>query len=203
MPIMRHGETATEIFDLNLNRGCCDCGCHVDVTNIMNTVVVIIIGDDSMGNRLIRSVLLDEFLDKNWHCTVSSVNMIRHDDHHWWIWSCSCTSDIVLWMWASDLKDIALGACERRGNRPWPPKTLHLPWSCPSRYHEVHEQECAVDGECEMCQYHLAKPYAINWSLNCWRVGWFESHVSRICSGSNSWRSLLTTAIQHRPDPFP
>ncbi len=65
MPIMKHGEVATKILDLNLNHGRCDCGCHVDVTNIMSTVVVIAIGDDSMGNRLIKSVLLDELLDKS------------------------------------------------------------------------------------------------------------------------------------------
>ncbi len=65
MPRMRHGEAATEILNLNLNRGHCGHGCHVDVTSIMSTVVVVTIGDDSTRNRLIRSVLLDELLDKS------------------------------------------------------------------------------------------------------------------------------------------
>jgi hypothetical protein len=38
---MRHGEIATEILYLNLNHGRYSCGCHVDVTNIMNMVVVV------------------------------------------------------------------------------------------------------------------------------------------------------------------
>jgi hypothetical protein len=65
MPIMRHGETTTKILYLNLNRGRRSCGCHVDVTNIMNMVVVITIGDDNMGNRLIRNVLFDELINKS------------------------------------------------------------------------------------------------------------------------------------------
>jgi hypothetical protein len=69
MPIMRHGEATTEILDLNLNRGHCGRGCHVDVTSIISTVVIITIEDDSIGNRLIMNVLLNEFLDKSWHCT--------------------------------------------------------------------------------------------------------------------------------------
>jgi len=32
--IMKHGEAATEILDLNLNHGCCSRGCHVDVTTL-------------------------------------------------------------------------------------------------------------------------------------------------------------------------
>jgi len=65
MPIMRHGKATTEIFDLNLNCGQCGRGCHVDVTSIMSTVIVVTIGNDSMGNKLIRNVLLDELLDKS------------------------------------------------------------------------------------------------------------------------------------------
>jgi hypothetical protein len=62
---MKHGKATIEILNLNLNCGCCNCGCHVDVTNIMSTVVVVTIEDDSMGNRLIRSVLLHKLLDKS------------------------------------------------------------------------------------------------------------------------------------------
>jgi hypothetical protein len=62
---MKHGEAATEILDLNLNRWHYDRGCHVNVNIIMNTVVVVTIRDDSIGNMLIRSVLLDKLLDKS------------------------------------------------------------------------------------------------------------------------------------------
>jgi hypothetical protein len=65
MPIMKHGKAATEILDLNLNRGRYGHGCHVDVTNIMNMVVVVTIRDDSTRNMLITNVLLDKFLDKS------------------------------------------------------------------------------------------------------------------------------------------
>jgi hypothetical protein len=65
MPIMKHGETATKILDLNLNHGHCGPGCHVDVISIMSTVIVVTIEDDSTGNRLIRNMLLDELFDKN------------------------------------------------------------------------------------------------------------------------------------------
>jgi hypothetical protein len=67
MPIMKHGKATIEILDLNLSRGSYGHGCHqhVDVTNIMNMVVVVTIGDDSMGKKLIRSVLLDELLNKS------------------------------------------------------------------------------------------------------------------------------------------
>jgi hypothetical protein len=65
MPIMRNGEAATKILDLNLNCGCYGHGCHVDVTSIMSMVIVVTIKDDSMGNRLIRSVLLNKLLDKS------------------------------------------------------------------------------------------------------------------------------------------
>jgi hypothetical protein len=33
-------------------------------------VVILTIEDDSTGNKLIKSVLLDELLDKSWHCMV-------------------------------------------------------------------------------------------------------------------------------------
>ncbi len=82
---------------------------------------------------------LSEDQERTSRCTESSVNTIQHDGCHWWIRSCLCTSDTALWTWASNLEDIASGAYERNGNRPRPPKTSHLPWSCPSRYHEVHE----------------------------------------------------------------
>jgi hypothetical protein len=36
----------------------------VDVINIMSTVVVVTIGDNSTGNRLIKTVLFDELLNK-------------------------------------------------------------------------------------------------------------------------------------------
>ncbi len=62
---MRHGEAPTKILDLNLNRGRWGRGCHVDVTSIMRTVVVVTIGDDITGNRLIKNVLLDELLNKS------------------------------------------------------------------------------------------------------------------------------------------
>jgi hypothetical protein len=62
---MKHGEVATEILDLNLNRGHYGHGCHVDVTSIMSMVVVVPIGDDSTWNKLIRSVLLDKLLNKS------------------------------------------------------------------------------------------------------------------------------------------
>jgi hypothetical protein len=64
---MKHGEVATKILDLNLNlnRGHCGHGCHVDVVSIMSMVVVVRIGDDSTGNRLIRNVLLDELVNKS------------------------------------------------------------------------------------------------------------------------------------------
>jgi hypothetical protein len=62
---MRYGGAATEIFDMNLNHGRYGRGCHVDVTTIMSTVIIITIGDDSTGNKLIKSVLLDELLDKS------------------------------------------------------------------------------------------------------------------------------------------
>ncbi|CAK9860492.1 unnamed protein product [Sphagnum jensenii] len=65
MPIMKHGEASTEILNFNMNRGHYGRGCHVDVTNIMNTVVVVTIGDDSTWNRLIGNMLLDELLDKS------------------------------------------------------------------------------------------------------------------------------------------
>ncbi len=65
MPIMRHGKATTKILDLNLNRGHYSCGCHVDVTSIMSTIVIVTIEDDSTGNRLIKNVLLDELLDKS------------------------------------------------------------------------------------------------------------------------------------------
>jgi hypothetical protein len=64
---MKHGEAATEIFDLNLNRGLCGCGCHVNVTKIMNTIIIVTIKDDNTWNMLIKSVLLDKLLDKSSH----------------------------------------------------------------------------------------------------------------------------------------
>jgi len=67
---MKHGKPAIKILDMNMNRGRYGRGCHVDVTNIMNMVVVITIEDDSTRNRLIKNVLLDELLDKGWHHTV-------------------------------------------------------------------------------------------------------------------------------------
>jgi hypothetical protein len=67
MPIMKHGKVGIEILDLNLNCGRCDCGCHVNVTRIMNTIVIVTIEDDSIGNMLIRNMLLDELLDKSSH----------------------------------------------------------------------------------------------------------------------------------------
>jgi len=54
--IMKHGEVATEILDLNLNHGCYNRGCHVDVTSIMSMVIVIIIRDDNTRNMFIKSV---------------------------------------------------------------------------------------------------------------------------------------------------
>ncbi len=68
MPIMRHGEVAIEILDLNLNCGRCGRECHVNVTSIMNTIVIVPIRDDSTGNRLIKNVLFDKLLDKSSHC---------------------------------------------------------------------------------------------------------------------------------------
>ncbi len=62
---MRHNEAATEILDLNLNRGHYNRGYHVDVTNIMSTIVVLTIADDSTWNKLIKNVLLDKLLDKS------------------------------------------------------------------------------------------------------------------------------------------
>ncbi len=49
----------------DLNRGRCGRGCHVDVTNIRSMVIVVTIGDDSMGNMLIKNVLLDKLLEKS------------------------------------------------------------------------------------------------------------------------------------------
>jgi len=62
---MKHGEATIKILDLNLNCGRYNPGCHVDVTSIMSMVIVIIIGDDNTRNKLIKSVLLDELLDKS------------------------------------------------------------------------------------------------------------------------------------------
>jgi hypothetical protein len=36
----------------------------VDVTNIMSTIVIVTIKDDSTKNRLIKNMLLDKLLDK-------------------------------------------------------------------------------------------------------------------------------------------
>jgi hypothetical protein len=125
-------------------------------------------------------------------------------------WQSSLADSILsLYLWYNFVnmnfgcRDITLSACECRGNCLQPPKTPHLPWSCPGHYHEVHEQECIVDGGCEACRCHLAKPCIIDWSLNHWQVRRLEFHVSRIHFGLDSWLSLLTIAIRHQPDLFP
>jgi hypothetical protein len=65
MPIMKHGKAATKILSLNMNRGHYSRGCHVNVTSIMSTVVVVTIKDDSTKNKLIKNMLFNKLLDKS------------------------------------------------------------------------------------------------------------------------------------------
>ena len=68
MPIMRHGEAAIQILNLNLNlsnnsQGHC-VGFTTIVGSIVRKLVVVMIRDDGSGNMLIKGVLFDKFFDE-------------------------------------------------------------------------------------------------------------------------------------------
>ncbi len=68
MPIMKHGEIATKIFDLDLNFRSNSWESHVVVTTIIITMlVIIVIKAYGRQNRLIGDKMPDELFHKIWH----------------------------------------------------------------------------------------------------------------------------------------
>jgi hypothetical protein len=65
MPIMKHGETTTKIFDLDLNLRRKSRESHVAVTTIIiTTLIIIVIRDYGRWNKLIEGMMLDELFHK-------------------------------------------------------------------------------------------------------------------------------------------